>query len=73
MLVACHNGSVPRWLRATCWNGHREARATMVRSCILLYVHAVWMGGAGLPMVSRVGWEGLGVGDGLPMVSRVNL
>ena len=57
---------MPQWLRATCWNGHREARATMVRSCILIYIiYAVWMGGArgvgdGLPMVSRVGWEGLG-------------
>ena len=56
-LVVCHNGSVPRWLRATYWNGHREARATMV---LLIYVYAVWIGGAGLPMVSRVGWEGLG-------------
>ena len=48
--------SVPQWLCAMCWNGHREAhatsaqkRATMVHSCILLiiYVYAVWMGGAG--------------------------
>ena len=61
-MAPCHNGSVPRWLRATCWNGHREARATMVCSCTLIYVYAVWMGGAGG-----------GVGDGLPMVSRVSL
>ena len=24
--------SVPQWLHATCWNGHREACATMVCS-----------------------------------------
>ena len=32
IIVACHNGSVPEWLHATCWNGYREACATMVRS-----------------------------------------
>ena len=77
--------SVPQWLRATmalCWNGHREARATMVRSCILiiLYVYAVWMGGAGgggvgdgLPMVSRAGWEGMGCQWLAGLVCRVCL
>ena len=61
----------------------------MVRSCILIYVYAVWMGGAGglgmgcqwlAGLVSRVclcaiwmGGAGRGVGDGLPMVSRVSL
>ena len=35
----------------------------MDRSCIFIYIYAVWMGGAG----------GVGGGDGLLMVSRVSL
>ena len=64
-VVACHNGSVPRWLRAMCWNGHREARATMVRHVyILIYVYAVWMGGAGGGCQWLAGLDGRGWGLG---------
>ena len=56
-MAPCHDGSVQRAGMAI----GRRAQQLMVRSCILIYVYVVWMGGAG------------GVGDGLPMVSRVSL
>ena len=69
-VVACHNGSVPEWLHATCWNGHREARATMVRiyapapptyTAYMVYTRYRWVGlGVGCQwiagLVSRVGY-----------------
>ena len=60
-MAPCHDGSVRR---------AGMAIGRQVQQCIRIY--AVWMGGAGLPMDSRVGREGLG-GGGLPMVSRVSL
>ena len=64
LVVACHNGSVPRWLRATCWNGHREARAT--------YTRYGWEG-LGCQWLAGLDGKGWGVGDRLPMVRRVSL
>ena len=63
----------------------RKTRATMVCSRILIYVYAVWMGGAGgfgdgcqwlagLVSIYAIWMGGAGgVGDGLPIVSRVSL
>ena len=50
-MAPCHDGSVRR---------AGMAIGRQVQQCIRIY--AVWMGGAGLPMDSRVGREGLGGG-----------
>ena len=56
--VACHNGSVPRWLRATCWNGHREVRATMYT-----YTQHGWEG-LGCQWLAGLDGRGWGLGMG---------
>ena len=71
--VACHNGSVPEWLRVTCWNVHREARAISAQNTrnngSLMYTNIRIHG------MDGKGWGGGGGGvwDRFPMISRVSL